>query len=751
MLVRHRAPNCPGSVTGSIREVSFAITLRRRKYCIISGYHFTGSSPSQALWGKMMGSAKKISFVSLVIVTLSILVLILTLPYLLPLDQARMIVEEKATEAIGRQVIIASADLTLFPFPIIHFKDISAADLSGPETVSNMRMSSLELGLAWSSLLKGRVQVKTITAVEPGVTLLLETGDALNLQRKGKLVLDSLLSGIRFASEVTLDKDLPVKVSLSFADLQVKSGEVVLRDLSGMILDKDVTFGGIDAFFTYISSEVPLKFNGSINLPGSQSTITASGTIGPMGEEADAGNIHLEISGKAEDLKLKETSVPVKGIPLAVSGTFRSEGSVSGTFVQGFQFRQKVEFSALRISSDEGFAFVQNLGGSLIQAGRVDLADNLIELDSLEFTAGDARFAAKGSVSHNGILPHIDMTYESNRIDLGEFVKYFPDLQQRFSTEGDLTITGHAKGTINKDLLATMDLASSYIEMDRGPLLLEKNQDPDSKSVGEMELTQLLPPSLPMTVSAKISVSGGRFEWVTFSDLTAEMRIKNRWASLDRMDFLAFGGRLTGTSWFNIRELPATYGNDIQILDMEIDRFLTAFAGLDGIMYGKASLDLFVSGRGKNMDQFKETTLGLGKFNIANGRYIPANFLKGALKAASLPVDEKLPAYTEFATMKSTIAVRGGEVDFTGLTCTSEDWVLDGSGIIGLDQNVSLRYLMTLSDPLVSAIGKDKQKSLPRDGKGQLQIPFKLSGTFTSPEFSIDSNAMEKVAVTRNP
>jgi AsmA protein len=698
-----------------------------------------------------MGSAKKIGFVSLSTVILIILVLMFALPHLLDMDQARLIAEEQATKAIGRQVTISRAGLSLLPIPYLRLEDISAADPPGGGTVSDMRMSSLELGLTWSSLLKGRVQVNTITAVEPGVTLLIEPGDVWNLQRKGEIVVGSLLSGIRFASEAALDKGLPVKVSLSFADIKVKGGEVVLRDLSGKVLNKDISFGGIDAAFTYISPEVPLKFNASINLPDSHSTITANGTIGPMGEGADAGNIPLEIFGKAVDLKLTEASVPVKDIPLAVSGTFRSEGTVSGTLVQGFQFRQKAEFSDVKVSSDKGFAIVQNLGGSMIQAGNVNLADNLIELDRFEFTAGDALFLAKGAVSHNGILPHIDMTYESNRIDLADFVKYFPDLEKRISVKGDLTIVGQAKGTPNKDLLATMDLASSSIEMDRGPLLMESNSDPDQASVEAQELTDLLPPSLPMSVSARISVPRGRFEWVTFSDLTAGIRIKNRWASLDKMIFSAFGGRLTGSSWFNMRELPASYGNDIQIRDMEIDQFLAAFAGLKGIMHGKAALDLFVSGRGVNMDQFKETTLGLGKFSIASGKYTPANFLKGALKVASLPISDTLADQTEFDSMESTIAVRGGKINFTELTCTAADWVLNGSGIIGLDQSLSLRYFMTLSDSVSSAIDKDKQEYLPRDDQGHLQIPFKLSRTFTSPEFSLDSKAMEKVVVNRKP
>jgi hypothetical protein len=56
---------------------------------------------------------------------------------------------------------------------------------------------------------------------------------------------------------------------------------------------------------------------------------------------------------------------------------------------------------------------------------------------------------------------------------------------------------------------------------------------------------------------------------------------------------------------------------------------------------------------------------------------------------------------------------------------------------------------MTLSDSVASTIESDKQEYLPRNDQGHLQIPFKLSRTFTSPEFSLDSKTMEKVVVNR--
>ena len=698
-----------------------------------------------------MGSAKKIGIISLSVALLAIVVLLLALPYLMDLEQIRRMTEEEATKAIGRQVTISRSELDLFPSPTVRLEDISVAAIQGEGNVSEMSASSMELGLAWSAILRAHFQVSTVTVVEPEITFLLNPEGALNLKEKGELIVGSLLSGIRYASEAAMAGDLPVQVSLALRDIKIKGGEIVLKDPYENILDKDLSIGNIDASFTYTSSEAPLKFTASIKLQDSQSSITAKGTAGPFGDVPEPGNIPLKISGRAENLHLKGTAIPLRDIPLVVSGTFQSQGTFFGTLNQGFEFRQEAEFEDVMVSSREGFAAVRDLAGSLVQEGRISLAENSIELASFDFTAGDARFSAAGSVSHTGVLPQVDMRFESSRIDLADFVKYFPDLEKRISVKGDLTIKGHAKGTVSKDLLATMDIVSSNIEMDRGPLLMEKNAVPDHAADEAQKLPQLLPPSLPMTVSARISVSGGRFEWVDFSDLTADIRVKNRWASLDRMDLSAFGGRLTGSSWFNMRKLPANYGNDIQIRDMEIDQFLEAFAGLKGMMYGKASLDLFVSGRGVNMDQFKETTLGLGKFNISSGKYTPANFLKGALEVASLPINNTQPDQTEFDSMESTIAVRGGNIDFTGLTCTAEDWVLDGSGIIGLDQSLSLRYLMTLSDSVVSTIGKDKQEYLPRDDQGHLQIPFKLSGTFTSPEFSLDSKAMEKVAVKKEP
>ena len=693
-----------------------------------------------------MGRAKKIGLISLSVIALILALFFVGVPRLLHLDRARAIAQERATEVLGREVTISRAGLSLLPGPRVRFKDISIADSAGFGSGPVIHMGSLDLVVGWKAMLQGRVEVQRLILVDPRITFFRNSRGAWNGRETMLLLGGALLSGVGNGSGIDLGNDFPMPVSLSFKDVRIKDGEVVFRDQSAEVLSRDLSVHGIDAAISCSDAGAPITITASIKPLGRHSRIDVNGTVGPVGERPDPTRIPIDISLSTDNFRLEEVSLPLKDIPLILSGTVRWEETIAGSVKGGFLFEQEAEFADVRIDSQRGFSIIRSLSGSLSQQGRIQPEVPSIQLERLELTAGGARFSASGSVRHSGVLPEVDLRFESGRIDLARLLKHFPDLARRIVAKGDLTIKGMAKGTATKDLKASVDITSTYIEMDRGPLLMEKASDSDREASLSRDHYEILPPSLPMSVSAKLSVSEGRFEWVTFSDLTADLRIRNRWASLDRMAFSAFGGRISGSSWFNMRDLPASYGNDVEIRDMEIDRFLTSFAGLKGIMYGKASLDLFVSGRGRNMDQFKETTTGLGQFRIASGRYTPASFLRGALEAASLPVDGSLPDQTEFDSMDSTIAVRGGKIDFSGLTCSAADWELAGSGIIGLDQGLSLRYFMTLSDSVASRIGEDRVANLPRDNQGRLQIPFTLSGTFTSPEFSLDSDAVRKSA-----
>jgi len=696
-----------------------------------------------------MSRVKIVGLVILSIIAILLLALHILLPHLLHLDEIRSVAEKKASEAFGRRITISGAKLSLLPNPGIRFEDISISDVVdfNPDPVVNL--TSLDLSTEWDSIFMGRLDFNKISIVEPKVRLIRNARGAWNFEETALAISGAILPLSWQNKEIQKLVEFPLPVTFAIQVLTVIDGEVLLEDVAKSIFSNDLLFKGINARLTNDGFDSPVMVSASLDAPGEDSRVLVDGEVGPLGKDPKLDQISVDITVNAQELKFKSAAIPAVGIPLVITGGFQTKESIRGTLGEGFRFEQSAEFVDVSLDSEKGFPVARDLSGSLQQKGMVHPASHSIQIDHFNLVVEDMNLTATGKVRHNGILPELDLKFQSSMIDLSDLAKHFPDIESRMSVVGNLSAKGLMTGTVGKDLTASLEAVSSFIEMDRGPLLLnrtERTGEPDRPSHVDGDLPYLLPPNLPLSVSARITVADGRFEWISFSDLKSEIRVKNRWASLDKMEFSAFGGRITGSSWFNMRKLPATYGNDIRIRNMEIDRFLTSFAGLEGILYGTASLDLFVSGRGRNMDQFKETTTGLGKFQITSGKYTPANFLKEVLEAASLKTGFLHSDETEFNSMDSNIAVRGGRIDFTSLDCVADDWGLKGSGIIGLDQSLSLRYRMILSDSTASKIGAENLKTLPKDKNSHFQIPFRLSGTFTSPLFSFDSKAMDQIA-----
>lgn len=691
-----------------------------------------------------MKKSGKPVLITFAIVALLIALTMALLPRLLELEQVRAGLEQEGTEILGRELRISGIRLSLLTGPKVILEDITIPDSEGFGPAPLVHIASIHLKTGLTGMAFGTLEVLGVALVKPSIRLVRNARGAWNLSESVLPLAGKLLALAEEREENLKVLKGPVTATLAVDEISFRQGEVSMVDHSGKILDRDLTIEGIEGRLHNLAPGAPKRITASSKLFGGTSRITLDGSLGPADQTLDPHETPLDITVKAAGIKITGVPVPFKGVPLVVSGSLVMEQTVSGNLAEGFRFRHHSTFTDAGVKTDKGFTLVEGLSGTLSQAGTGRPKEGSVKLDSFEMEAGGARMSATGTARHNGVLPYLEMDFKWDSSDIAGLLKHFPDLESRLEARGTVSAEGSLKGVPGDDLQALIEIRSPFIEGDRGPALLEEATP--STGLREGSFADILPPSLPLSISARLSIPRGRFEWVTFSDLTAEARLKNRWVSLDRMKFSSFGGILEGSAWFNMRQIPATYGNDIKIRDMEIDQFLSSFAGLEGIMYGRSSLDLFVSGRGKNMDQFKENTTGLGRFQITSGRYTPVNFLREVLSAASVPTDDLPSEVTEFETMDSNIAVRGGKIDFSSLNCVSRGWSLDGSGIIGMDQSLSLRYRMTLADSTVSAIGSDSLKTLSRDRNGDLQIPFRLTGTFTSPLFTVTPQDPGKTA-----
>jgi hypothetical protein len=309
--------------------------------------------------------------------------------------------------------------------------------------------------------------------------------------------------------------------------------------------------------------------------------------------------------------------------------------------------------------------------------------------------------------------------------------------------DGDLTFEGQVSGTVGRDLAADLVFRSKRFEADRGPALLERSSSAKVASPGDSKpLEPVKAP--PITVSGKVIVEEGRFERIPFTDLSAVMTQKESLFSLEELKLEAFSGRLSGLAWADLGSLPLTYGTRMVMTGVQVNSALEAIANMEGIVYGKTSMDISLEGKGTQFADLEKYLTGKGAIKTVDGRITSANLGGGAAKAASLLGIQGDGNETRFDDMNVSFTIKDGKVKVSNLRILTGEYALKAWGDIGLDRSLAMTSRMTLSSKRSNEIPENRRRLFPKEPDGRVQIPLKIGGKVTSPKFTLDTSAMKE-------
>jgi hypothetical protein len=179
---------------------------------------------------------------------------------------------------------------------------------------------------------------------------------------------------------------------------------------------------------------------------------------------------------------------------------------------------------------------------------------------------------------------------------------------------------------------------------------------------------------------------------------------------------------------------------------VQINDALAAVANLDGIVYGKASMDVSIEGRGTRFSDLEKYLSGKGAVKATDGRLTTANLGGGAAKAASLLSIGGDSGETQFENMDVSFTIADGKVKVTNMRISTGEYSLKARGDIGLDRSLAMTSRMTLSHNKSDQIAAKHRKLFPKERDGRVQIPLKIGGSVTSPKIRLDSSAMNEAA-----
>jgi AsmA protein len=246
-----------------------------------------------------------------------VIVLVLAAPFLIPVNQFRPTIEEKASAALGRKVQLGNMSLSLIS------GSLSAENLSigdDPKFSSSpfLTAKSLKVGVEMIPLIFSKtLNVTGVTIDTPQVTLLHNAAGVWNYSSLGGNAAKS-----KGSSNTSAD--------LSIKKLELKDGSIIVGSTNSQ---KRSTYDHVDVTASDVSITSKFPVTVTANLP-SGGKFKLDGTVGPI-DQADTALTPLSAKLNVSSLNLASTGFldPSMGLGglLDLDGTLESNGGEAET------------------------------------------------------------------------------------------------------------------------------------------------------------------------------------------------------------------------------------------------------------------------------------------------------------------------------------------------------------------------------------------------------------------------------------
>ena len=667
-------------------------------------------------------------------------------PYLLNVDALRSWGEEKASATLGRKVTIEDVGFS-WAGPKVRLSGFSIAEAEGFGEDPFARFDSFDLKMRLADLFRFRLSVEHVILNGPKIRILRNASgrfnfdDILDQVNRSTAVAQAPLAAV----DPGADSVKAPPIDLLVEQILMDAGEVFFADASSPRLAKGITLAGIGLRLKDLSLDRPVTIEASLGLGRSGKDLAFEGTVGPVGRAIVPGRIPFDLNLTLLPMELTRVAELVGPLPVELSGTLSASETVRGSLEGGIAFESEGDLGKLGVKRPGGGFLVKGFDGAVKQQGRLDVKGKNLFLDGFTLTAYQAVFNAAGEVRNLGASPSINLSVSSNPIPLAGWDEVLPDLGPMVKLAGDLTFTGKVRGTYGRNLTADLALASERFEADRGPALMARSSSKAvAPPIGQEPLQPIKAP--PITVNGEVTVKQGRFERIEFSDLVARLSQKNTLFSLDEMRLSAFSGLMAGSAWTDLGTLPLAYGTSLKMTGVQVNDALAAVVDMEGVLYGTATMDVTIEGKGTQYADLEKHLSGRGAMKASDGRITTANLGGGAAKAASLLGIGDESGETKFEDMDVSFTIADGKVKVTNMRIATGEYSLRAQGDIGLDQSLDMTSRMTLSQEATARIPEERRRLFPREKDGRVQLPLKIGGKVTSPKIGLDSSAMNEAA-----
>jgi AsmA protein len=442
--------------------------------------------------------------------------------------------------------------------------------------------------------------------------------------------------------------------------------------------------------------QVTAKLNLEDNPGTDDMRLAAFSVSGTLARDGDGRPMHYELGVPALQANLQKQTLAVPDFTLTLS-SLRLSGKLAGT----------------QITDD------LHLGGSLTLQSLV--------LGEFAPRFGIALPKTRDPKALSSLSARMSFAYDGRHAGLS-------DLQLKLD---DTTLTGNVEVALEPALAVKFALTADRIDLDRYRPPAGAKPDPKSAAANKPAPKPADDKSAPLTAQGTLSVAAARAGGLDFSNLHVTVDVKDDVTHLHPLEAQLYGGRYSGDLTYDARTASPTIGMDEHLADVDLTQ-LAANTKAKGRVSGKATVEIKGTARGAESDDILKTLNGHFDADVANGAIEGVDVGYGIALAQSL-IDPQAGTSihdtkrTKFETFKTTAQITNGIAETHDLSIISSALKVGGQGTLnlptgGLDLNLTASILKSA-------------------GATAVDIPLKITGTYSNPTVNPDMTALAKGAL----
>jgi hypothetical protein len=313
--------------------------------------------------------------------------------------------------------------------------------------------------------------------------------------------------------------------------------------------------------------------------------------------------------------------------------------------------------------------------------------------------------------------------------------------------ESDMGISGRIKnlapylltrGKTSTKPFFTGEIVSDHLNIDR--LLPNEDDSVYAAAVAAGDTAAFFLPDFD--AEGTFNIKTGIYSLIAFENLTGRFDLAYHVLRIDTATADVYGGKAVGSAIIDIEDLNRPeFQVDYQARDVEVNNVLSRFTSFDDHLFGKVDMAGSFAGTGSEAEDILPTLRASGVNSIRDGRLVNFELANTFAQKAGIKLAEE-------ETVRDLIGqhrIEDGRLFFDNLALGTSmgDWALSGS--VGFDGSLNYSGRLTLSQSAAKNLDMlGGFGSLLRGSDGKVTVPFKLTGSYASPQVSIDTSPTAK-------